>query len=83
MQFPDTTLRPERAGPPLWTILREAVVRSSRETTRMATLGVLAWIALLAVQAFDSARTSGVAGIAEFLSAVLGSTGGMLFVFSL
>jgi two-component system sensor histidine kinase AlgZ len=81
MQFPEPTLRPDRAGPPLWTILREAVVRSSRETKRAATLGVLAWIALLAVQAFDSARTSGVAGITEFLSAVLASAGGMLFVF--
>ena len=81
MQPSDAAYRSGRVGPPLWTILREAVIRSSRETKRMAALGVLAWIALIALQAFDSTRTSGVAGLAEFLSAVLGSAGGMLFVF--
>lgn len=82
MSSSDATLRSGPVGPPIWTILREAVVRSSRETKRKTALGLLAWIALIGLQGFDSARTSGVAGLTEFLSALLGSTGGMLVVFA-
>jgi two-component system sensor histidine kinase AlgZ len=81
MHAADLARPSDRGGPPLWTILRDAVVRSPAETKRMSTLGGLAWISLIALQAFDSANTGGVPGLVEFLSAVAGSTGGMLFVF--
>jgi signal transduction histidine kinase len=71
----------QAAGPPLATILRDAVNRVSPATKRTAALGALAWIALIGLQAYDSAHTGGIPGLVEFLSALSGSAGGMLFVF--
>jgi LytS/YehU family sensor histidine kinase len=47
----------------------------------MVALGVAAWLGVIALQAYDSAGTSGAPGVAEFLSAACGSAGGMLFMF--
>jgi signal transduction histidine kinase len=73
--------RMQAVGPPLATILRDAIVRVPPETKRTTALGVFAWIALIGLQAYDSAHTGGIPGLLEFLSAVSGSSGGMLFVF--
>jgi signal transduction histidine kinase len=77
----DTALHSAPAAPSLWWILREAVAGAPRETQRTVAFGVCAWIGLIALQAYDSADTPGAAGLAEFLSAVCASAGGMLFLF--
>lgn len=71
----------EDAGPPLRTILAEAMARAPDETKRTVALGAIAWVGLIALQAYDSADTPSAAGVAEFLSAVCASAGGMLFLF--
>jgi hypothetical protein len=43
------------AGPSLWTILTEAMGRPPVETKRTVALGIVAWLGLLALQAYDSA----------------------------
>ena len=78
---PSTALTSAAAGPSIWTIVREAVTRAPRDTKRMVGFGVVAWVGIIALQAYDSAGTSGASGVAEFLSALCGSAGGMLFMF--
>ena len=41
---------------------------------------MIGWVALLELQALDRANTPGAAGLAEFLSAAFGATGGLLLV---
>jgi two-component system sensor histidine kinase AlgZ len=67
-------------GPRLSTVIREAMAAAPRETRRTAAFGVIAWLGLIALQAFDSANAPGAVGASEFLSAVCGSAGGLLFI---
>ncbi len=59
----------------MWPILREALANASPAVRRQI-VGVLTlWLGLVTLQAWDSRNASGPAGVAEFVSAVLGATG--------
>lgn len=66
------------AVPTLSQILRESLKGAPLQTRRMAMIGVVAWLILMVGQLFDSSRHSGAAAVAEFMSALLGSAGGVL-----
>ena len=66
------------AVPTLSQILRESLKDAPLQARRRAMIGLVAWLMLMVGQLFDSSGRSGPAAVAEFLSAVLGSAGGVL-----
>jgi len=61
--------------PAMWPIVRDAFANASPEVRRQFKLIIMFWLVVLAAQAWDSRDGRGAAGVAEFLSAVLGVTG--------
>jgi hypothetical protein len=59
----------------MWPIVRDAFADASPAVRRQIAVVVLFWLALVGLQAWDSRNASGVAGVAEFCSAVLGASG--------
>lgn len=59
----------------MWPIVRDAVAQASDAIKVQFRWIVLSWFALLVLQSWDSRDGRGAAGVAEFLSAVLGMTG--------
>jgi len=59
----------------MWPIVRDALAGASPAVRRQIRLVVLFWLALVALQAWDSRNATGAAGVAEFLGAVLGASG--------
>jgi two-component sensor histidine kinase len=59
----------------MWPIVRDAFAEASPPIRRQFRLIVVFWLGMLALQTWDSRDGRGAAGVAEFLSAVLGSTG--------
>ena len=59
----------------MWPIVREAFAEASAATRVQLRWIVVSWILLLGLQIWDSRDGRGPAGVAEFLSAVLGMTG--------
>jgi signal transduction histidine kinase len=60
---------------PLWPIVRDALAGASPGVRRQIRWIVVFWAVMLALQSWDSRNAHGAAGVAEFLSAVLGATG--------
>ena len=60
---------------PLWPIVRDALAGASPAVRRQIRWIVVFWVVMLALQSWDSRNAYGAAGVAEFLSAVLGATG--------
>ena len=65
--------------PTLQQILRETFSTAPAATRRSAVAGLLVWLGVMALQGLDSANDEGPAAVAEFLSALCGSAGGVLF----
>lgn len=59
----------------MWPIVREAFAGASPAIRSQFRLIVLFWLMMLALQVWDSRDGRGAAGVAEFLSALLGVTG--------
>jgi len=59
----------------MWPIVRKAFAEASPEIRRQFRLIVVFWLAVIALQIWDSPDGRGAAGVAEFLSALLGTTG--------
>jgi len=59
----------------MWPIVRDAFADASPAVRRQIKIVVFTWVILVAMQAWDSRNSSGPAGVAEFLSAVLGASG--------
>ena len=67
---------PARSTPvPLWPIVRDALAGASPAVRRQIRWILVFWVVMLALQSWDSRNAYGAAGVAEFLSAVLGATG--------
>lgn len=64
--------------PTLPQILRAAIADAPTAVRRGLITGLFAWLAMMAVQALQSATRSGPVAVAEFLSALCGSAGGLL-----
>lgn len=59
----------------IWAIVRRALAGAPNHVRRQAlVIGVL-WLAMLALQIWDSRNAAGVAGVAEFVSAALAASG--------
>jgi two-component system sensor histidine kinase AlgZ len=68
----------DMATPSVWRIVRD-VITTAPQKTRISVLFALAiWLVMMVLQAWDSAQRSGPAAVAEFLSALCGSAGGVL-----
>ena len=65
--------------PTLQQILRTEFSSAPAATRRSAVAGLIAWLGMMTVQGVDSANGDGPAAVAEFLSALCGSAGGLLF----
>ena len=65
--------------PTLQQILRTAFSTAPPATRRSAVAGLIVWLGMMAVQGLASANDEGPAAVAEFLSALCGSAGGLLF----
>jgi signal transduction histidine kinase len=59
----------------MWPIIRDALTDASPAVRRQMSGVLFLWLGLLLLQAWDSRNASGPAGVAEFVSAVLGATG--------
>ena len=59
----------------MWPIVRDAFADASPAVRRQIKIVVFTWVVLVTLQAWDSRNSSGAAGVAEFLSAVLGASG--------
>lgn len=68
--------------PSLPAVLRAAFDGAPGEARRSALTGLLIWLLLMILQAFDSANDRGPAAAAEFFSALCGSAGGILLAFT-
>lgn len=66
--------------PTLPQILRVAITTAPAEMKRGLMTGLVAWLTVMGLQALQSANDSGPAAVAEFLSALCGSAGGVLLV---
>lgn len=64
--------------PTLPQILKAAVADAPTPVRRGLITGLVAWLAMMVVQGLQSANRSGPAAVAEFLSALCGSAGGLL-----
>jgi signal transduction histidine kinase len=62
----------------VWPVVRRAVAGASPAVRRQILWIAVLWTGMLALQIWDSADASGPAGVAEFLSAILGASGGAL-----
>ncbi len=62
----------------VWRIVVDALANAPRETRLSVLLALPIWLLMMALQAWDSAQRTGPAAIAEFLSALTGSAGGVL-----
>jgi two-component system, LytTR family, sensor kinase len=69
---------PVASEPAIWPIVRRAFAQAPPEVrTQAAVIGML-WLLMVALQIWDSSDGRGAAGLAEFLSAILGSSGAAL-----
>jgi signal transduction histidine kinase len=59
----------------MWPIVRDALAEASPSVRSQLRWVVGGWVALVIMQAWDSRNAAGAAGLAEFLSALLGATG--------
>ncbi len=59
----------------MWPIVRDAFASASPAVRGQIRRVVLFWLAIVALQAWDSRNATGAAGVAEFFSAVLGVSG--------
>lgn len=64
--------------PSLPQILRAVIASAPAEVKRGLITGLVAWLAVMGLQGLQSANGSGPAAVAEFLSALCGSAGGLL-----
>lgn len=71
---------PSQRPPSVWPVVREAFANAPPRVRQTAWSAAVAWTILVTLQALDSSDTEGLAGAAEFLSAVFGATGGFLVV---
>ena len=69
---------PSPHAPTVAVILRESFTAAPSNVRRSGVAALLIWLAMMAAQAVDSWRGSGVPATVEFLSALFGSTGGIL-----
>jgi hypothetical protein len=60
---------------PMWPIVRDALANASPSVRRQIWWVLALWTGLVIGQIWDSRNAHGAAGVAEFLSAVLGATG--------
>jgi signal transduction histidine kinase len=67
--------RPPEAAPGVWTITRTALATASPRVRRLLSRVAVFWIAMVALQIWDSRNGQGASGLAEFLSALLGICG--------
>lgn len=66
------------SAPSIPQALRAAFAGAPAAVRRSAVTGLVAWLAIMVLQGFDSADKSGPSATAEFLSALCGSAGGIL-----
>lgn len=66
----------------MWPIIRDAIAGASPEVRAQLRWIVGFWITLVTAQIWDSRNASGAAGVAEFLSALLGASGLALLGFA-
>jgi signal transduction histidine kinase len=59
----------------MWPIVRDALVGASPTVRTEIWLVIAAWVTLVLLQVWDSRNAEGPAGVAEFLSAMLGASG--------
>ena len=59
----------------MWSIVRDALARASPATRGVLRWIAISWVVMLVLQSWDSRDGRGAAGVAEFLSAVLGVSG--------
>ena len=69
-----------RSTPSVWPVVRDAVAGAPPRVRRIVGGALVGWVALIVLQALDSSNAPGAAGLAEFLSAAFGATGGLLLV---
>jgi signal transduction histidine kinase len=69
-----------RSTPSVWPVVRDAVAGAPLHVRRIVGGALVGWVALIVLQALDSSNAPGAAGLAEFLSAAFGATGGLLLV---
>lgn len=65
-------------APSVWRIVRDAVAQAPERTRISVLIAVPVWLLMMVLQAWDSAQRTGPAAVAEFLSAMCGSAGGVL-----
>ena len=69
---------PVESTPSVLRIVRDAILNAPQRTRTSLVIAVPIWLGLMVLQAWDSAQRSGPEAIAEFLSALCGSAGGVL-----
>ena len=69
-------------APSVWHIVRDAVANAPERSRTSVMIAVPVWLLLMVLQAWDSAQRTGPAAVAEFLSALCGSAGGVLLALS-
>ena len=70
----DVPKRPDSSAA-VWPIIRSALANSTPRVRRMVRIVAIGWIAMVALQVWDSRDGRGAGGVAEFLSATLGICG--------
>jgi signal transduction histidine kinase len=65
-------------APSVWRIVGDALANAPQRTKTSILIAVPIWLVLMMFQAWDSAQRTGPAAVAEFLSALFGSAGGVL-----
>ena len=73
---------PVESTPSVLRIVRDAIANAPHRTRASFMSRSLLWLLLMVLQAWDSAQRSGPAAVAEFLSALCGSAGGVLLALS-
>ena len=68
--------------PSLLQVVRTTLAGAPITTRRSVITGLVLWLAMMVLQGFDSADRSGPAAVAEFLSVLCGTGGGLLLAFT-